>query len=194
MLLSDDNPALAAARQLFAENQLQFPPIPDHLAHLVQQQAPWVFGTRPQSIGLYDLPGFVAEYLAQPPEYYCLFGHAGHGLNSWAMHYYLVDGPLAVFTQTLWGGVYTDSIDATAVMGARFGHAEDLLAAVAEARRFQYFPADRRLVVVQSDLHPTRWGWRAADGAIDWHAAPHALIAAAEAVEALNPSGLPHDR
>lgn len=45
------------------------------------------------------------------PEEYLLFGHAGHGINSYAIHYYLVRGSLRVCLQVSWGGVFSNDAE-----------------------------------------------------------------------------------
>jgi len=172
---------------LFIEHQLPPPPVPAGLAGALRRLGPWTFGTCERDSEMYNLPRFVAEALAPAAADYLLIGHDGHGVNSWALHYYLVLGPLAVFLQTLWGGVYTDNVEASGRIGGRFGLLEDLLAALDEARRFQRLPAGRRLVVVESDLHRSRWGWAGPEGATSWDETPHALMMATEALKQLSP-------
>jgi hypothetical protein len=46
------------------------------------------------------------------PEYVAI-GHVGHGINSYAITYHLVYGPVACFVQSGWGGVYMDRDIAT---------------------------------------------------------------------------------
>ena len=38
----------------------------------------------------------------EPVADYLLLGHAGHGIQSYAIHYYVVRGPLALFLQIGW--------------------------------------------------------------------------------------------
>ena len=38
-----------------------------------------------------------------------MLSHSGHGVNSYAIHYYLVQRPLRMFLQLGWGGVYDDA-------------------------------------------------------------------------------------
>jgi hypothetical protein len=46
------------------------------------------------------------------PEYVAI-GHVGHGINSYAITYQLVYGPVACFVQSAWGGAYMDRVAAT---------------------------------------------------------------------------------
>jgi hypothetical protein len=41
------------------------------------------------------------------------FSHAGHAINSYALNYQLVDGPLAVIAQVGWGGGYSNRAEDT---------------------------------------------------------------------------------
>ena len=138
------------AQQQFGAEGLPFPPIPPELVGQGRQLGPWLFGTRPGTPSLYNLDWFVEEIAEQPADF-LLFGHAGHGANSWAMHYYLVRGPLALFLQCAWGGAYMDRAKTTQALAHRLALAEQLIQAVEAAR------LTGRLVVVYSDFYGARW-------------------------------------
>ena len=59
---------------------------------------------------------FIEEALSNPDREYVAVGHAGHGINSYAMHYFLVYGPVALFAQLPWGGAYMDSTETARVI------------------------------------------------------------------------------
>lgn len=169
--MSIPNPVCEQARQQFAAEGLPLPPIPAELAGQLRELGPWLFGTRPGTPGLYNLDWFVEEAAGQPADY-LLFGHAGHGLNSWAMHYYLVRGPLALFLQCAWGGAYMDRVTTTAVLAARLDLAEQLIQAAAAGR----LALPERLVVVHSDFYGARWQLTApGDEGETWRTGPAAL-------------------
>lgn len=52
---------------------------------------------------------FFTELRTTDVDDYLLMGFDGHGLASRAMHYYLVQGPLALFLQLSWGHAFEDS-------------------------------------------------------------------------------------
>jgi hypothetical protein len=59
---------------------------------------------------LYDLAAHAAVLDSDElPAGHARLGHNGHGVNSWAMHYYLVQPALAILLQIAWGGIYTDN-------------------------------------------------------------------------------------
>jgi hypothetical protein len=47
--------------------------------------------------------------LREPTPDQIALSHAGHGINSYALNFRLVLGPLALLVQQSWGGVYGDS-------------------------------------------------------------------------------------
>jgi hypothetical protein len=157
--------AVEKAREWFLAGKLAFPPVP---AEFVPRFEAWdrcVFGTRraaaegtggegPVPVWMYDFDAYVAECEAGVEDY-VLMGCAGHGFNSYAAHYYLVCGPLAVFVQTLWGGVYTDNDRAAARFSEQIEAMKALMAEVKEAA--PRFPAGGRLLVAVSERARSRW-------------------------------------
>ncbi|MDD2542594.1 MAG: hypothetical protein PHH28_16370 [Desulfuromonadaceae bacterium] len=97
------------ARQLFQKAGLAFPTIPDVLAKRLKKQKEWHFSTRTLNITPYYLRYYVDEVKGTQVEDYAILANSGHGLNSWALHYYIVFGPLRMFLQLSWGGIYMDA-------------------------------------------------------------------------------------
>jgi len=104
----------------------------------------------------YNLDWFVQEAAEGRAEDYVLFGHAGHGSNSWAIHFYTVLRPLALFVQIGYGGAYMDRDLSVARLETSFAQAGELIAA-AQAGKIDPSP---RLLVVASDLTGGRWAWQ----------------------------------
>lgn len=154
--MSSTDASWEQARQQFAAERLPFPPIPAELADQGRQLGPWLFGTRPGTPSLYHLDWFVEEAAGQPADY-LLFGHAGHGINSWGMHYYLVRGPLALFLQCAWGGAYMDRAASTTALAARLTLAGQLIKAAEAACLAGRLILPKRLIVVYSDFYGARW-------------------------------------
>jgi len=145
------------ARQFFADAGLAFPPVPAALEASVVKQGEAIFGTRPAEPPLYTLEAWVAEAMRGPE--FVLFGMDGHGINSWATHFYLVHGPLAILMQVAAGGALMSTADtATRVEGA-WESVAALMDDLNNAQRAGKLPAGKRLVVVDSDLGNSRWAW-----------------------------------
>ena len=73
------------------------------------------------------------EAVKQDIEDYVLLAHAGHGVNSYAIHVFVVHGPLALFLQVPWGGVYMDPKKSARRLADVFDCAGQLITAVREA-------------------------------------------------------------
>lgn len=113
----------------FTASGLPVPPVPEPLRPALQAPQPWCWTTRdidPVRMYLFDA-GFLADILAGRVEDHVAVSHAGHGINSYAVNYHLVYGPLAVLMQVGWGGVYTDNAAAAARLGELWRRCDALL-------------------------------------------------------------------
>ncbi len=187
--MSDTNHSvLQQAQQQFAKEGLPFPYVPAAIQSRLQAVTPWVFSTRADDQTPYDLDSFVASYLeAAEPESYLLFGHDGHGINSYAMHYYWVQKHLALFDQIAWGGVYTDNDFASKMMRVHFAQLQGVIQLVERTQASGKWPKGQRLIAVMSDFRPSRWVMFR-HGDMQWVDEPsglEALLGASLAVEAL---------
>ena len=142
-----------------------FPFIPAEMRPAFAELSEWVYGTRPGAPWLYEIRKFVREAGTEPVADYLLLGHAGHGIQSYAMHYSLVRGPLALFLQIGWGGAYMDKDKAARNMAARFAQAEELIQAVEAAQRKDCFRPEERLIISASDFYGS--SWTRIDGVLD---------------------------
>ncbi len=152
-----DSPALEEARRHFAKVALPFPFIPAEMRQVFTKVDEWVYGTRSDIPWLYDIRRYVLEAATKPVGNYLLLGQAGHGIQSWAMHYYLVRGPLALFLQIAWGGAYTDKSEAAHEMSTRFAQTEELIQAIEVAQRQGSFQPDERIIAVFSEFYDSFW-------------------------------------
>lgn len=152
-----ESPALQEAQRLFAQAGIPFPFIPAEMQQDFTKIEDWVYGTRSNIPWLYEIRQYVLEVAKEPVANYLLLGHAGHGTQSWAMHYYLVRGPLALFLQIAWGGGYTDENKAVQEMSIRFTQAEELIQAVEVAHSKGSFQPDERLIVQVSEFYDSFW-------------------------------------
>lgn len=141
--------AMADLQATFAAANLPILPVPAALAPLLVRQDEWLWSTRDiDRMEMYMFREYPSEAVrARVPDYLAI-SHGGHGANSYSINVHLVHGPLALFTQTLWGGFYTDNDRAIAEMTAQFeGIARVLAAAEPMAANWT---DDRRLMVLES--------------------------------------------
>ena len=167
---------------LFEHEGLPLPPLPEAMLDDLVLIRPWLVGTREGTPGPYALDWFVRDAVKDEPPAYLLLGHDGHGVNSVAMHYYLVTGRLALFLQISWGGAYMDKAGRNAAVAAGFAAASRLIEAARRAEP-ELVRSDRRLVVVASDLHGHRHALLRAGEAPDWRPSGDALAAAVASLQ-----------
>jgi hypothetical protein len=154
------NPILLAAQALFKREGLPPPPIPSPLASQVRLRSSWHFGTRTDTPRLYDYQWYVDEFKTTPVADYVQFGQDGHGFASYAVHYYLAYGPIALALQSTWGSGLTDPRAATRRISTLFASVAHFVALV-EHRPAQ---VDRRLLVALSDHSGVSLTWLYRDG------------------------------
>ena len=152
--------AAPTAQALFEGERLPFPPVPAALAALLQPQGPGWFATRPVATTPYDFDHFLGEVEAQPalPDY-AVVGFDGHGANSWAVHFYLVDRGLALFVQLPWGGAYVDAEPARAEIAELFDWAAAMQSRLRSAEAARRIPHGTRLQVAASRFGHAGWRW-----------------------------------
>jgi hypothetical protein len=150
---------LAEIEQLYRADGLTVPYIPAEMLPKLEKLSPAIFGTRRDTPPPYALHLFAIEVATKPTEDYLIFGHDGHGTNSWAIHYYLVRGPLALFLQISWGGAYGDKGGDTGRVNRKLAQAAELAHAVEAAQEQGKFKPGQRLFVADSDFYGQRWGF-----------------------------------
>ncbi|MBX3379061.1 MAG: hypothetical protein KF805_03120 [Phycisphaeraceae bacterium] len=142
---------LEKARARFQEAGLAFPTMPPNLAARPKEQEPWVFSTRTLNVWPYDLDHYVREPRSED---YAILSHSGHGGNSYAIHYYLQFGGLAMFLQLAWGGCYMDNDQASASIARCFSLADKIVGATHP----KLLPGTSQcLTIVASDFHGSYW-------------------------------------
>ena len=144
---------LEKARRFFQEAGLAFPEIPEELAARLKKQGKWLFSTRDLEMSPYNLEHYVQEG-DQAPSAYVVLAHSGHGVNSYAIQYYLVSGPLRLFLHLGWGGAYMDAEAAGSKVRECFSQANEIVAATMASRKFTL---DERLTIVGSDFYGSYW-------------------------------------
>ena len=148
------------AKALFANENLRFPALPENMTDHLQPVNEHLFATRELPNAAYGIDSFVTQIIRdQSPEDYAVVGFDGHGINSWAAHYYLVQGPLALFTQLPWGGAYTDENKARQFIDSVYQKVEGIQQSVAQATTLGRIPTGWRLVVLVSSFTTPGWVW-----------------------------------
>src|SRR5208282_2598966 len=138
------------ARQLFRDAGLAFPTIPEELAERLKEHGRWLFSTRPLGMSPYNLQHYLEEVEVSQVKDYAVLSHSGHGVNSYAIQYYLVHGSLRMFLHLGWGGVYSDRREDEATIHDCFSMADQIARAAQGVRKFQAVEA---LTIVGSDFY-----------------------------------------
>jgi transcription elongation factor Elf1 len=101
--------AIADMEAVFAHYDLPTWPIPESFRPALRKPDDWLWTTREiDPMEMYFFRRYLAEATDPSNVDYLAISHAGHGVNSYALSYHLVTGPLGLFAQVLWGGVYAD--------------------------------------------------------------------------------------
>jgi hypothetical protein len=140
-------PVVERARKLFLDAGLPFPTIPEELASRLKEIDKWYFATRQMKI----YPYFLKDYVMGTGRYdsdYVVLAHAGHGENSYAIHYYVVYRYLRLFMQLAWGGWHMDNKKEAEKIRACFALADQL---VEQAGAMKWDKRVGRMTIVVSD-------------------------------------------
>jgi hypothetical protein len=140
------------ARQLFRQAGLAFPTIPKRLAGRLKEQGEWHFATRELKRSPYDDHYYINEDAF--PGDYAVLCHSGHGVNSYAIQYYLVYDQLRMFLFLGWGGVYMDAAAAASQIRECFSLSDEIVSAAMTAGKLG---AGKRLTIVASDFYGSYW-------------------------------------
>ena len=142
------------ARKLFQEAGLAFPKIPKELAARLKKRGEWLFSTRKISLAPYNLDHYFHELDETNVKDYAILAHSGHGVNSYAIQYYLVYGALRILLHLGWGGVYMDAKETTTKITECFSLTDEIIPAVQNTGRLR---AGDRLTIVGSDFYGSYW-------------------------------------
>jgi hypothetical protein len=149
-----------AARRTFERAGMQLPPIPDRFVPGLQEIGEWCFSTCPISpMLMYFFDRYLYEALTGTLQDHVAISHAGHGMNSYALNYHVVDGPLILMIQASYGGAYDNPEADKRYMKAQFKRCAALIAAVDSAKAHGLV-GPGRLAVFESGLRGSAaWGW-----------------------------------
>ena len=145
---------LENAVSLFKESGLPFPTIPEALAARLEERERWLFSTREIREGPYSLAHYVEEAAEDDVDDYAVLAHSGHGVNSYALQYYLVYRNLRLFLHLGWGGAYMDPAVTADQIRECFALADEIVAAVETLTGPQ---KTRALTIVGSDFYGSYW-------------------------------------
>jgi len=139
---------------LFKKNNLYFPAIPGQLALRIEERSNWLFSTRTDEMWPYNLAEYIGEVDERRVEDYALLSHSGHGLNSYALQYYLVCGPLEMFLHLAWGGVYSKPERTAAQICACFMLADEIVTFAGLTKKVE---PGAKLRIVGSNFYGSYW-------------------------------------
>ncbi|MFB3921284.1 MAG: hypothetical protein ACE145_06145 [Terriglobia bacterium] len=142
------------ARQLFQDAGLAFPTIPEKLALRLRERGEWIFSTRPLAMSPYNLQHYVQEARGTRLKDFAVLAHSGHGVNSYAIQYYLVRGALRMFLHLGWGGVYMNAERSTARIRDCFDISDRIVEGIDSLSGFK---AGESLTVVGSNFYGSYW-------------------------------------
>ena len=149
---------LGKAKRFFRDQGLAFPKLPDKLASRLKERGNWTFSTRiidlDNYMSPYNLDYYVEEFENNHVEDYAVLSHSGHGINSYAIQYYLVYGRLGLFLHLGWGGVYMDADNESTKIRECFLLADQIVLAV---KNLESLGGKDRLLVVVSDFYGSYW-------------------------------------
>lgn len=161
------------ARATFLGASLGPPPVPASLAPRLRKLDRWFYGTSRLSVRLYPDPGSLLGengfWRERPPDErvaelredardLVVFGHGGHGANSYSLFYLLLEGPLAVSLAIPWGGVYMDAEASAEEVRASFARVSALIeASRAPAFRARFSRRERLTVVAHGFSGEPGW-------------------------------------
>ena len=145
---------------LFSQAGIGNPPLPVALRPDVRRIRRWTYATFDvEPDHLYNFDAAVHDTLDRRTRDSLAVGHEGHGVNSYAIGYQLVFGPLVIVSQVLWGGVYTDQEQTSRAVRRWFEQIASLMEMTPPSDR-----PDGHLLVLYSDFRPFQaCGWIGAE-------------------------------
>jgi hypothetical protein len=120
----------------------------------LKEHGQWVFSTRQLEMSPHWLQHYLEEAEGSQVKDYAVLSHSGHGVNSYAIQYYLVHGSLRMFLHLGWGGVYMNPQESAAKVRDCFSMADQVVTAAQNVGMFQ---PDEHLTVVGSDFYGSYW-------------------------------------
>jgi hypothetical protein len=160
-----------AAAVAWRASGLLLPPLPRELADAIRQFGPMSFGTHDADPA--DRDGWLARARDPDSPAAVAMNHAGHGVNSYALSYQLIQPALAAFVRQSFGGVYGDQEAERKRFNAIVERLEEVVILADAASRSSRIQKGHRLVIVIDDLGGGGWerapggSWQASERPID---------------------------
>lgn len=143
--------------QRFEADGLPLPPIPEQFVEQLEVLAPWCWSTRPiDPFAMYMFARPIEEAERQEVADHLAISHAGHGVNSWGLNLNVVMGPLALFVQDGYGGVYMEHDECIRAIADTYQRVAEVLEVVEAAAWEGSYP---RIFCAWSEF---RWSCRSA--------------------------------
>lgn len=114
-------------RHLLESEGLSVPAIPEPLRAVIVKKSVWTFSSRDLPTSPYNMEHYVEETDGRSVKPYVVLAHAGHGVTSYGLHYFLVWNGLELFVRICWGGVYGDPEESSRAVRDAFQLADRLL-------------------------------------------------------------------
>ncbi|WP_299734880.1 hypothetical protein [uncultured Endozoicomonas sp.] len=154
------NNTVAGIEELLLSQEMPLPPIPremsDKLCCISNSQ---YYSNRTDIPSPWRIQWFMEEFMSKPVEDYLVVGYAGHGVESYALHYYLVTSNLAVFFQiaaeTPYRGIPAENSD---ILEKQYRLISSLEIAIEQAKLSGLFDETSRLVISKPLFMMPRWG------------------------------------
>ena len=165
-------------KQLFLESGLPVPPIPKGISsQLFRPDNSAYFTTRKDAPGPWSLGWFLEEIEYGNPANYLMTGVDGHGIESAANHYYLVESDIAIFHQST--VVSPENPEPEDSLEDQYQLIAIMTVAIEQAKKKKKLAENSRLVVVRPTYQTPFWGIQPEPGQpVDWHEASDALLSA----------------
>ncbi|WP_062262784.1 hypothetical protein [Endozoicomonas arenosclerae] len=170
------NNELEAARSLIQGAGLPMPPIPKTISEkLFRPGDTRYFTSRENTPGPWSLGWFLEEVEFGNPQNYVMVGIDGHGQESAATHFYLVEEDIAFFHQSQL--VSSTNPELEEDLSDQYQLMAVMAVAMAQAKEKEQIPADSRLIIVRPTYRQPFWGIQPTPGhPIDWKDAEDALL------------------
>ncbi|KEQ13025.1 hypothetical protein GZ77_21650 [Endozoicomonas montiporae] len=155
---------------------LPMPPVPRELSdQLLCPKDTEYFTTRSNTPNPWNLIWFIEEIEQKTPEHYLIFGVDGHGVESAAAHYYLVEQDIAVFHQSNLPTPSRPRLEAD--LTDQYELMATMAVAASDAKEKGKLPEGSRIILVRPVNMPSSWGIQPAPGQpVKWQKTSDALL------------------
>ncbi|MGI9278753.1 MAG: hypothetical protein ACR2PX_03875 [Endozoicomonas sp.] len=167
---------LEAARHLIQGAGLPMPPIPKNISkNLFRPEETNYFTSRVNTPGPWSLGWFLEEVEYGNPQNYVMIGIDGHGQESSATHFYLVEEDIAFFHQSQMVSPANPKLETS--LSDQYDLMAIIAVATAQAKENGQMAKDSRLIIVRPAFRQAFWGLQPTPGhPIDWKDAEDALL------------------